>query len=106
MGGNVSMIDGHIDGADTCVVCGRDIPEGSQYCIMCGYMQTPKKQRQVDRIRNMSVEEMAEFIEKDMLELDGGCIKAYHKCEYVITCGSCVNSPKCIKKWLEQEVSE
>lgn len=34
---NVSLVDGHIDGADTCVICGRDIPEGSQYCVICGY---------------------------------------------------------------------
>lgn len=32
----VSMINGHIDGADTCVICGRDIPEGSQVCVICG----------------------------------------------------------------------
>lgn len=59
-----------------------------------------------ERIKAMSVEEMAEFIEKDMLELEGGCVKAYHKCEYVITCGSCVNAPECIKKYLESEVEE
>lgn len=33
---NVSMIDGHIDGVETCVCCGRDIPSGSQYCVICG----------------------------------------------------------------------
>lgn len=32
----VSMINGHIDGANTCVICGRDIPEGSQVCVICG----------------------------------------------------------------------
>lgn len=31
----VSMVDGHIDGADTCVMCGRDIPEGKQVCGKC-----------------------------------------------------------------------
>lgn len=51
-----------MNNTDTCVVCGRDIPEDSHYCIMCGYKQPPKKQRQIDRIRNMSVEELAEFI--------------------------------------------
>ena len=34
--GYVSQIDGHIDGCDTCVICGRDIPEGSQVCVICG----------------------------------------------------------------------
>lgn len=33
---NVSLINGHIDGADTCVICGREIPEGSQVCVICG----------------------------------------------------------------------
>ena len=32
----VSLIDGHIDGAEQCVMCGRDIPEGSQVCVICG----------------------------------------------------------------------
>ena len=59
---------------------------------------------QYDRIKTMSINYFADFIEKDMLELDGGCIKAHHKCEYVITCGSCVNAPECIKQWLESEV--
>lgn len=61
---------------------------------------------QYDRIKSMDKNQFAEFIEKDMLELEGGCIKAYHKCEYTIMCGSCVNSPECIKKWLESEVTE
>ena len=34
--GSVNLIDGHIDGADACVCCGRDIPEGQQYCSICG----------------------------------------------------------------------
>ena len=57
----VSLIDGHIDGADTCVVCGKDIPEGSQHCVICG-MGKPKKERQIDRIKAMSVEELADFM--------------------------------------------
>ena len=32
----VSLINGHLDGAETCVICGRDIPEGSQVCVICG----------------------------------------------------------------------
>lgn len=59
---------------------------------------------QYDRIKAMDKNQFNEFIEKDMLELEGGCIKAYHKCEYTIMCGSCVESPECIKKWLESEV--
>ena len=64
------------------------------------------KNTNYERIKTMPFDFFAEFIEKDMLELDGSCIKAYHKCEYVIACGSCVNAPKCIKQWLESEVTE
>jgi hypothetical protein len=59
-----------------------------------------------EKIKAMSIDEMLEFIEIDMLELEGGTIKVYHQCEYVITCGSCVNAHECIKKWLESEVEE
>lgn len=61
MSGSVSLIDGHIDGADRCVSCGRDIPEGYQYCIICGAKKRVPK-RQIDRIREMGVEELAEFL--------------------------------------------
>ena len=60
MSGNVSLIDGHIDG----------------------------KQTNYDRIRNMSVEEMAEFI-------------------LMMAIGYCSGQvPKNIKEWLESEVTE
>jgi hypothetical protein len=32
----VNLINEHIDGSETCVICGRDIPEGSQVCVICG----------------------------------------------------------------------
>ena len=60
---NVSLIDGHIDNAEHCVCCGAVIPEGRQHCVICGYKAESGKQRQIDRIRNMSVEELARFIE-------------------------------------------
>ena len=71
--------------ADTCVCCGRVIPENSHYCVICG-MGIPKKQRQIDRIRNMSVEELAEFLRNFVTEA--------------------LTNPKCIvvEKWLESEV--
>lgn len=43
---NVSLIDGHIDGAEQCVMCGRDIPEGSQVCVICG-QETESKENKV-----------------------------------------------------------
>lgn len=58
---SVSFIDGHIDGSERCVICGRDIPEGRQVCVICGKVGKGK-QTNYDRIRNMSVEELASFI--------------------------------------------
>lgn len=92
MSGQVSLIDEHIDNAERCVCCGRVIPEGSHYCIICG-MGIPKKQKQIDRIRNMSVEELADFL------LDIHC-NAW-------LCGVNDDSDyvfKYNKKWLESEV--
>ena len=53
-----------------------------------------------DRIKSMSVEEMAEFIERktEDLEICTHC-PAYKMCDTHIKCG------ENIKQWLEQEVS-
>ena len=66
--GKVSLINGHLDGADTCVICGRDIPEGSQVCVICGKVPS-KVQTNYDRIRNMSVEELAEFLANETFRI-------------------------------------
>lgn len=54
-----------------------------------------------DRIKSMSVEEMAEFVERitEYLEVCTGC-PAYKTCDTHIKCG------ENIKQWLLQEVSE
>ena len=92
--GYVSLIDGHIENAEHCVCCGQVIPEGSQYCIVCG-MEKPKKQTNYDRIRNMSVEELAKF----MMDIDyvGECPLPKERCKG----RTCI---ECIKQWLESEV--
>ena len=97
---SISFIDGHIDGSDRCVICGRDIPEGRQVCVICGYKAEQKKTN-YDRIRNMSVEEMAEFIDK--VERCKG--KAFHNCDdsECYDCAGCVYDTK---EWLESEVTE
>ena len=80
--------------AETCVCCGRVIPEDSQYCVICG--QKPKqRERQIDRIRNMSVEEMAQLLNR--------CDCDYPPyCKSPFGCGNlCLN---CAKVWLESEV--
>jgi hypothetical protein len=87
-----------IDDDRICVCCGREIPEGLQYCLICGY-ETKGKQRQIDRIRNMSVEELAEF-----LYTINNCAGLKCKmCPLNPTNCMCVNG---IKEWLETEVEE
>ena len=44
-------MNGHIDGCDTCVICGRDIPEGRQVCVICGYKADKKKPDLVEVVR-------------------------------------------------------
>lgn len=87
---------------DRCVCCDRIIPEDSQYCPICRYEAEQKKQRQIDRIRSMSVEELARFI--NHIE-NAPCSCCNHKdCD-----GDSTNHTKChngIKQWLETEVEE
>lgn len=65
--------------------------EGShKYCF------EPKPQTNYDRIKNMSVEEMAEWLANSNLKQ---CKKDFLKCIKT----NCVN---CQKEWLESEVSE
>ena len=78
---NVSLINGHIDG----------------------------KQTNYDRIRNMSVEEIANGIyHRDEILLDKICkmsCKENGRCpvEDTVTSSDCIN---CVKRWLESEVTE
>ena len=43
---NVSLIDGHIDKVERCVMCGKIIPEGRQVCYGCE-RQTSEKESEV-----------------------------------------------------------
>ena len=54
MGENVSLINGHIDGSNTCVICGRDIPEGSQVCVICGKTE-PRDMVEVTRCKDCRI---------------------------------------------------
>ena len=69
-----------------CVCCGIPIPEGRQVCPICEAHGKPKKKTNFDRIKAMSVEEMADFLMNFVTEA--------------------LTNPKCIvvKKWLESEV--
>ena len=93
---NVSLIDGHIDNAEHCVCCGAVIPEGRQVCIICG-KKVNGKQRQIDRIRNMNVEELAKFLDYSVWEDEN-----YHT---VIDKKVLYNLEE-VKQYLESEVTE
>ena len=103
----VSFVDGHIDGSNTCVICGKDIPEGSQVCVICG--DVPKKNTNYDRIRNMSVEEMAVVLydaaDRICFENCKQDTGNKHQCRFGegVASENCIN---CIKQWLETEVTD
>lgn len=50
-----------------CICCGKEIPEGSQVCIMCEY-KAKGKQRQIDRIRKMDIEELEKMVQELIAE--------------------------------------
>lgn len=95
---NVSLVDGHIENAEHCVCCGRVIPEGRQHCIICG--EIPKKKRQIDRIKNMSVKEMTIFFNNT--SLCDRCIFDYAR-DCAMVQQDCYLG---VQQWLESEVTE
>lgn len=103
---NVSLIDGHIDNAEHCVCCGAVIPEGRQHCVICGYKADNGKQRQIDRIRNMSVEELVDLIDV----ITGVCTdhfaKGCHGCPIFEKTRHGFCDTQIIKQFLESEVTE
>lgn len=84
---------------ETCVCCGRVIPEDSHYCVICG-MGIPKKQRQIDRIRNMSVEEVAKWLSNNI------ATHSMPKEVRQIWMSGKMTTTQAWKQWLEQEVEE
>ena len=84
--------------AETCVCCGRVIPEGSQYCVICGN-KVKGKQTNYDRIRGMSVEELAEFMQQCGWDFPPYC--DYQKATRGICDQKCL---ECAKQYLESEV--
>lgn len=97
---SVSLINGHIDGSERCVICGRDIPEGRQVCVICGKVGKGK-QTNYDRIRNMSVEELSQFMNECGWDFPPYC--DHKKAE---NCECDQNCLKCAKEWLESEETE
>lgn len=91
---------------NVCVCCGKEIPEGRQVCKSCetegqrmGLLSKPAVVTNFDRIRAMSVEQLAEFID----EVTDCCSDGWlcHKCP--IRVGSC--DKESFIDWLKQEAS-
>ena len=71
----VSMVNGHIDNSEHCVCCGSQIPEGRQYCVICGYkvgkVNTAEQEILITAIRTfgeeaqegVAIEECSELIQ-------------------------------------------
>lgn len=97
---------------NTCIRCGKIIPEGRHVCLNCGNyddMQTfkldtlPVVRTNGDRIRQMTDEEFAKWLDN---------ISGCSVCLLYNMAGECNefrNSSICVEhklKWLKQEVSE
>lgn len=95
-----------IDDDLICVCCGREIPSGSHYCIICGY-ELKEKQRQIDRIRNMSVEEMARFLAEHIDHYRAPYeVKEIYANAIDNKTGKGIIWIEAFKRWLESEVIE
>lgn len=98
---------------NTCVCCGRIIPEGRHICLSCGsyddmqtfrpssraYYPEPPKVTNADRIRQMTDEELREFLN----DIADKC--SMQDCKYCPMNGACDDVPISMQKWLKQEVS-
>lgn len=87
---------------NTCVACGRIIPEGRMVCLQCGDyddMQTfrprirPKPRTNGDRIRAMTNDELVHLIRSGICELDSN----FRNCKRL-------DCDECVRLWLESEV--
>ena len=88
------------ENAERCVCCGQVIPEGRQVCVICGY-KADKKKTNYDRIRNMSVEELAKLINVIAVHCYGDNCKG---CPIYDDIGVCNCNTENLKQWLETEV--
>lgn len=103
---NVSLIDGHLDNAEHCVCCGQVIPEGRQHCIICG-KKVNGKQRQIDRIRNMGVDELARWLAEHIDHYRAPYeVKEIYANAIDNKTGKGIIWIEAFKIWLEQEVEE
>lgn len=99
---------------NTCVCCGRIIPEGRHICLSCGsyddmqtfrpssraYYPEPPKVTNADRIRQMTDEELVKSIGLSCKRC------AYYKVGHGEFCGQDKECTDGNLEWLKREVSE
>lgn len=120
--GKISLINKHIDGADTCVLCGRDIPEGSQYCVICGQILVDDKSDSDSELEDIplptDVDAPREFIKEpcylcdnarlnheleDYNDFSSSCIGNFSQdCRIMLTSGSGKPLRIEIARWCEE----
>lgn len=81
---------------NTCIRCGRIIPEGRQICLHCGEyddMQTfgGKPKTNADRIRSMTDDELIPIVMQ-------------HVCMQFPTCCPKERCDECVRAWLREKV--
>lgn len=102
---NANQKDKNTNGTEYCVCCGSQIPKGNKYCVICG-LKVGKPKTHYDRIKNMSIEELAEFMYSAP---DKICFENCKKdtgnkfsCKFGegVDTANCIN---CMKQYLESE---
>lgn len=84
-----------------CVCCDEVIPEGQQICPICEKGVDERPKRNIDRIREMTVEKLADFL----IEITTCCEKPGVCRDCPLNIADCCNRNTVIK-YLESEVSE
>ena len=84
-----------------CMICGREIPEDRHICLSCEHtneLQTFRTEPKTngDRIRQMTDEELGEFLALDMCSICSECLSD--------TCGDTDTCKKGIMNWVKMEV--
>lgn len=81
---------------NTCISCGRIIPEGAALCLHCGdyddQQRFARKQTNADRIRSMTTEELIPIVRQFVCTWD----YADRPCPET-------DCDACVRRWLERE---
>ena len=82
-----NSVNKHITGADTCVMCGEIIPEGTQVCPLCKQTVGQHKTN-YNRIKAMSVEEKLAYNKLSEMTVEQK-LELYNKYNDYKLCGIC-----------------